>query len=437
MKKLLLIFLISALGGAAANPIAYFSPKRLGMGGAGIAVVEKENSYFYNPAHAAAIKGSFHLPPFLLAPNVIYANSETRDILDKVNSSADSGDDNDSEKVKTFRKIIPAQLGLGGGYSTGLVFSLDDIGSFAFGAYGQGQFDAKVLNRLSPRFDLTGSAYGVPALTYAREISLEPFLQEPENPEAFSLASILKHLKNPAAGITLKHISRASFYDPDEGQEMLSVEVLDLLGEDAVPPLSARVGSGLGFDLGAQTGIDSPVGVVTAAVTLQNLFTTLRGTQYEFVTTNEDLDNFEADAYKQTIPFTATFGLALQASPFANPPFQPEDEAEDNTPFLTQTFKYTYGFMNFILPDTTYAVDFDFVAPDSTFFQRLHLGLEQPYFDGLIDLRLGLNQGYPTFGLGANLGWYHAGFLYYTEELGREIGQQPTSYYVLHSSFAF
>ncbi|MDR1453420.1 MAG: hypothetical protein LBJ25_05555 [Candidatus Margulisbacteria bacterium] len=422
MKKLLTILLLSALGCAAARPAAYFSPKRLGMGGAGIAVVERENSYFYNPAHAAAIKSSFHLPPLLFMPNTIYYNAETQDVLNKVDwNTGSDGDNKDSEIVETFRKVIPAKLGGGGSYSAGLVFSPDNLGSFALGAYGQGQFDAKVLNRLSPRFDLAGSVQGVFALTYAREIPLESF----------------SRLKNPVAGITFKHISRASFYDPEEDAEMLSLEVLELMGADATPPLSGRVGSGWGIDLGAQTGLDTPAGTVTAAVTLQNLFTTLRGTQYEFVTSNEDLDNFESAAYKQAIPLTATFGLALRSSLFADPPFQPEDAANDNLPLLSQTFKYAYGFMNFILQDTTYAADFDFIAPDSTFFQRLHLGLEQPYFNGLIDLRLGLNQGYPTFGLGANLGWYRVGFLYYTEELGREIGQQPTSYYVLHSSFVF
>ncbi|MDR2428961.1 MAG: hypothetical protein LBD62_04060 [Candidatus Margulisbacteria bacterium] len=438
MKKLLTILLISALGGAAVQPAAYFSPKRLGMGGAGIAVVERENSYFYNPAHAAAIKSSFHLPPLLFMPNTIYYNAETPDVINKIGRSVRGDDDNkDSKTVETFREIIPAKLDLGSSYSAGLVFSLDNISSFALGVYGQGQVDAKVLNRLSPRFDLTGQIYGVPALIYAREIPLESLSQEPEDPTAFSLAAVLQRLKNPLVGITFKHISRASLYNPDKDEEILSLEVLELLGEDATPPLSGRVGFGLGIDLGAQTGIDTPAGVVTAAVVLNNLFTTLHGTQYEFVTSNKILDNFEKTTYQQTIPLTATFGLAMRVSTFANPPFQPEDEANDQPSFLSQTFKYAYGFMNFILPDTTYAADFDFIAPDSTFFQRLHLGLEQPYFGGLIDLRLGLNQGYPTFGLGANLGWYRVGFLYYTEELGREIGQQPVSYYVLHSSFVF
>ncbi|MDR1323342.1 MAG: hypothetical protein LBK68_02775 [Candidatus Margulisbacteria bacterium] len=433
MKKFLAIFLISALGFTAIRPVAYFSPKRLGMGGAGTAVVDKENSYFYNPAHVAAIKSSFHLPPLLFMPNTLYFSTETLDIIDKISQSQnDNAENQDEQTVKTFREIVPAKLGLGGSYSTGLVFTLDNIGSFALGAYGLGRLDANILNRLSPRFDLTGYGDGVLALSYAREISLESFL--PEDPEAFSL---LRPLKNPMVGITLKNIARISPYNIAEDEEMLSLEVLELLGEYATLPISGRIGSGLGLDLGAQTGIDTPVGTVTAAVVLNNLFTTLKGVQYEFVTGNKDLNIFDESVYQQTIPFTATFGLAWRASPFANPPFQPTDPDSHALPVLSHIFKYTYGAMNFILPDTTYAADFDFIKPDNTFFQRLHLGLEQPYFDGLIDLRLGLNQGYPTFGLGANLGWYHVGFLYYTEELGQEIGQRPASYYVLHSSFVF
>jgi hypothetical protein len=255
MKKLLAVLLISALGFAAARPAAYFSPKRLGMGGAGIAVVEKENSYFYNPAHAAEIKNSLHLPALLLIPNSFYYNTTTLELLDKLGdiNIGSSDDDNKNDTVDAFRKVVPSRFGLGGTYSAGLVFSFENIGSFALGGYGAGRLDADVLNRLSPRFDMTGYADGVFSLTYAREIPLESFLQEqeeypadPEAPRKFSFLPFLKIFKEPKAGVTLKNITRASLYDTEEDTETFSLEVLELLDEDKRknPPVAARVGGG-------------------------------------------------------------------------------------------------------------------------------------------------------------------------------------------------
>ncbi len=63
------------------------------------------------------------------------------------------------------------------------------------------------------------------------------------------------------------------------------------------------------------------------------------------------------------------------------------------------------------------------------FAKKIHLGAE-------IDLqyvafRGGINQGYPTFGIGASFGPLRADYVYYTEEVGYYAGQLPRSMHVM------
>ncbi|MDR1997714.1 MAG: hypothetical protein LBQ83_05265, partial [Candidatus Margulisbacteria bacterium] len=373
-----------------------------------IAVVNKEDSYLYNPAHAAEIKHSLHFPPFFLFPNNLYYGTDTLDTFSKLSDRKE-----DESAAEAYRRVIPSQLGLGGNYSAGLVFDIEGIGAFALGTYAGGRLDAKIVNRLSPRLDALGYFDAVlPSLTFAQNVYIEN--------EEDSL------LKKPSIGITFKNIRRYSLYDPDEGLETASIEVLDL--EDN--RVAFRSGSGYGFDIGGQAEVDTYtfLGTVTAAVVLNNIATNIRGLEYEpvlKVAINDDEEpEFETSAYTQSIPFVLTFGLARQAALFA-----PLKEV----PYLG----WAGTALDLIFPGAVYAADIDMLSPENSLYKRLHFGLEQSYAGGLIDWRLGLNQGYPTTGLNLNLGFYHLGFTYYTEELGAEVGEYPSSYYILHSSFVF
>ena len=416
MKKtlLFLIFCLTLLA-AEARPVSYYSAKRMGMGGTGAAVVNKEDSYFYNPAHAAIIKQSFHMPPFLLFPNSIYYGTETPDTLNKLSDI----EDDDESIVATYRRVIPSQVGFGGSWSSGLVFTLEDIGSFAIGTYAGGRFDAKIVNRLSPRFE--GSGYFdaiLPSLTFAQNVDIE------------SAHETWHWLRNPSIGITFKHVNRFSLYDPEEGSETVSIEVLDL-DDNRV---AFRAGKGYGFDIGGQAEIDTFMGLVTAAVVFNNIATNIHGIEYEpelKVTDNEDT-TFSESAYSQQIPFSMTVGVAKQASPFAGLRNM-------------RGIGWAWAALDTVFPNAVYAADIELFLPAprgaaDSLFKKLHFGLEQTYsvfnlFD--LDWRLGLNQGYPTTGLNFNFGFWHMGLTYYTEELGKEVGEMPASYYVLHSSFVF
>ncbi|MDR2431106.1 MAG: conjugal transfer protein TraF [Candidatus Margulisbacteria bacterium] len=398
MKKFLMVlFMLCTIGSTAARPAVHCSPARMAMGGAGSAVVNKEDSYFYNPAHAVKIKHSLTLPPFIIFPNSIYYGAETPGALRKLNE----GEEKESA-VEAYRRIIPTALGLGGNWSSGIVFDAEEIGALAIGAYAGGQLDSKVLNRLSPRFEASGYFDLVfPSLTWADEVDLANYVA---NPEDF-------FLRNLQIGFTLKKINRYALYNAEDGGETLEVEAIDLLDEDSPSGLNVRAGSGVGLDIGVLGEAETFLGATKIGIVAHNLFTRLNGISYDNINSEKLQEEYP---YTQQIPLTMTAGLAVQASPFK---------------------QGWLAFLHYILPDAVYAADWDIIHPDNSLYKRLHFGLEQNY--GLCGWRMGLNQGYPTLGFNFNLGWYRAGLVYYTEELGDEVGRQPQSYYVLHSSFVF
>ena len=398
-KFLTALLLLLTLGFSAVRPVGYLSPKRMAMGGAGVAVVNKEDSFLYNPAHAVKIKNSLTLPPLLLLPNVFYCDSETPDALNKFSQGTAS-----ENAIDAYRRIIPSSLGFGANWAGGWVYTPDDYGTFAVSGYADGRLDIKVLNRLAPRLD--GTAYFdfvFPALTYASEVELANYT---DNPADLFLTEL-------QIGLTLKKVTRMEIFDSDNGSDF-SLSVIDFLDEDNPSGINARVGNGIGLDIGALGQMDTFLGETKIGLTISNLFNGVQGTAYENMN-SEELKTEEH--FAQQLPVAMTLGLAVQASPFTNLGW--------------------LSFLQYILPNAVYAADLDIVTPDKSFFKRLHLGLEQSYFSGLLDWRMGLNQGYPTMGLNCNLGWYHLGFTYYTEELGAEVGRNPHSYYVLHSGFVF
>jgi hypothetical protein len=67
------------------------------------------------------------------------------------------------------------------------------------------------------------------------------------------------------------------------------------------------------------------------------------------------------------------------------------------------------------------------------FGKKIHLGGELDL--NYVAFRAGLNQGYPTAGLGVKLGILNLDYVYYTEEQGYYAGQLPMSMHVLSMSF--
>jgi hypothetical protein len=77
------------------------------------------------------------------------------------------------------------------------------------------------------------------------------------------------------------------------------------------------------------------------------------------------------------------------------------------------------------IKDLIVAMDIKDIFLKDSFFNKLYMGTELDMH--LAALRLGLNQGYPTFGFGLNFFIFHVDYAYLTEEAGFYPGQIPKS----------
>lgn len=87
------------------------------------------------------------------------------------------------------------------------------------------------------------------------------------------------------------------------------------------------------------------------------------------------------------------------------------------------------------IDDMTAAVDFRNLIAYGNFFSKVHMGLETRMKNA--DLRFGINQGYPTFGVGFSYFFMTLNYVYYTEELGAYPGQNPLSTHLVELHLGF
>jgi len=309
------------------------------------------------------------------------------------------------------------------------------------------------VNLISPSLKLYGIADStLPSITYAKELTVD---------DDFFLSNVF-------AGVTFKRINRISLFNPDNGSEEIVIPILGLITGSG--DISYQNGTGYGIDVGLLA--DKEIFASTNAkvgFVISNLSTTLQGKRYEVVS-----NDMESYSYHQDIPTIAKVGISWESdflakffplfgmyqnnsttkniettnnlnvsgNVSANEIDKDFDDNEEDPDFQEDTDIVSEN--NSTTPDikikddyakTTYAIDIDIVAPYSSIFKRIHLGLEQPIFSFLA-LRMGLNQGYPTMGVDINLNnIFHMGMTYFTEELGEEIGDNPLSYYIYDFGF--
>lgn len=84
---------------------------------------------------------------------------------------------------------------------------------------------------------------------------------------------------------------------------------------------------------------------------------------------------------------------------------------------------------NRLIDDATATIDLHDVFRRANFFTKLNIGAEVRMYN--LDVRVGINQGYPT--LGTTLHWmiFHLDYLYYGEELGLYPGDRPLLYHLI------
>lgn len=70
-------------------------------------------------------------------------------------------------------------------------------------------------------------------------------------------------------------------------------------------------------------------------------------------------------------------------------------------------------------------------------FQKINMGTELNILAGLIKVRAGFHQGYPTFGAGVSLLFLKVDYAYFTRELGNAPGYMPETTHFVQLSLAF
>jgi len=398
-NKLILILILILLGLTEARvprSVSYSGPRKMGMGGCGVAVIDNRESVYYNPASIVDIDNALVLP-VIQSTSIIGVDVISN--MQKLGDAAKESSDDTGSGLDLYRKLIPTKLAYGGATSghfignTGL--GLENFAThFAIGSFTNIKIGANMLNRLSPRLEIIGY-YDIafPTLTFAK---------------GFDVAKDF-FIHNPKFGFTIKNINRYSLYDSDNGSETFKVEVLDLISEDTDVPLNVRAGHGVGLDLGMIGDVDTFMGPGKVGLAITNISTVITGKEISDATSE---NGREYKDYKEQIPVVGTLGFAIKSSPF------------DKLVILRDIF-----------PDATYAMDIDILSPETSFYKKFHLGMEQLYFNELMAWRIGLNQGYPTTGLNFNFGIFHVGLTYYVEEFGREIGENPQPFYVMDMGF--
>ncbi len=404
MKKIILTAIListisfSILDARTARTVAYSGPKKAGMGGCGVAILDKRESLYYNPAAIVDLDNALVIP-LIQSSSIVGV-----DVLSNMQKFADAageaqGNSDTAAALDIYKTMIPTRIGYGfasaGHFIGNTGFGLENLAShWSIGTFSNFKLGANMLNRISPRLEAIGYFDVVfPTLTFAKAY---------DAPQDF-------FIQNPKFGLTIKNINRYSLYNADTGSETFTVEVLNMISSDTDTKMNMRQGQGVGLDIGMIGDIETFMGPGKLGFAVTNLSTWVTGKQYEDISS----DNGKVVTnYKEQIPVLGTVGVAVKASPFEK-----------------------IGFLDAVLPDATYAVDIDVIAPYSSMYKKLHLGIEQLYFNELMALRMGLNQGYPTMGVNFNFGVYHIGLTYYTEEFGREIGDNPQSFYYLDGGF--
>lgn len=162
-------------------------------------------------------------------------------------------------------------------------------------------------------------------------------------------------------------------------------------GEEIQDKIELKKSTGIGFDAGALYTLNEKV---TLGAAIYNLFST----------------KFDYDTFSNNIPGTVTLGMKY-----------------DPSAMMTS--------MSF-LKDTKVALDIDRFFNGGSLWKKLHIGVESKLSD-MLDLRLGLNAGWPTFGLGFKMGFFNLDYAYFQEERGGYAGQLEDTSHIIGLALKF
>jgi hypothetical protein len=386
MRKLnifLLIFIFIA-NVFALEPIKYQSIRSLGMGGAFLGIANDKSAMLINPAGLHQIE-RVHLE--VLNGNFSY-NNELYDILDEKDAIMDiadnSGDDIDMTKVSDLISKIAGKR-IDGKMSNMVYFMAPNFGvGFLMQTQAMSVF-SKPTN-FNYHIQANGVLFGSISKTI-NQLSTERF------------ATVL--------GVTGKAIFLTA-YNPsygDDGTDSLDLAAVVLDNTDL--GLEDRKQDGMGF------GLD-----IAAMVRYRNIFDP-RVT----MVIRDFMDTKIGDV--GSIPQQVDIGFAANVFP----DFSMNDENVENRSKGKFLGVFDQG-------GTKFAVDIkDMFNDDKNLFMKLHAGVESKIQSARV--RLGIYQGYLTFGFGLKAGPIAFRFAQYSEEGSTRVGIKEIKNTALQFSWVF
>ena len=369
----------------------------MGMGGTGVAVLNGAETVILNPAGLTKAGDHWAIPllPVLLTDGTLQASAESDKLLKDFNKAFTDSDEDSSKAAILFSKLIPCSVAIG--CSVPFLYTgksiLDVMGTYmAVGGYSRLSGQAELLNPVSPRLSYKAHLDTTFGLTFAMPIDKE--------------SKLIPQLKELSLGYGAKHLNRIAAYDITNTREDPEINITNIINEDV--SFEYYDVTGWGFDVGILGQIDSFLGPGHFGLAFYNIGSRLSGQTFLITSENRGV---EGDSLIQ-VPTTGKIGISGEN-------------------YLMKAL--SFGFLD---RPSLVALDFDIAYPASGYVKRLHFGIEQP-LNELVFWQLGLNQGYGTTGLQLRWTNYKIGLAYFSEELGREAGQQPASYWLLDAGMIF
>lgn len=374
------------------------------MGGAFTALADDQNAPFYNPAGLTQRQGSLLTAvefPFSVSQDFL----DFYDFIDSEKDNMEKFDDlSVAKQVELIRKINNDISKLSNRFTTGPqvnYFSGPGLFNWGVGLYTQLSASFRL------RMDMITPALDIDA--FADVAFIAPFakgwknLNIPYFPgKSFALPGKL------SVGANYKRIYRTS----------ISEKRFDVTMLDSFEPLP-QTGKGWELDIASLYEFNRAwtFGLVITDITRNKI---KYGYASKVQTANDGTVSLtEKGSYVASIRSRVNVGVAFRPQKFYY--------------FPGKYFKS--GDRLVLLADLRDIIDSDKKLMGETFWTKLHVGAEYSWF--LFQFRGGLNQGYPTIGLGVGLLALKLDYAYYTDELGRFAGQRPESNHMVSLAVRF
>jgi hypothetical protein len=359
------------------EPFVTFNPEVLAMGGAFIAASHGFNSLFYNPAGFAQPDGSF-----TLGSATVWLHSQPGPVFELAGDLLSKSLDENSitAKIVNLANDQVTSGGFGAGSSMGV--------GFVGGGLGLGAI-AMVDSYLSGRTLMGISGYATATVGFVGGLALP-----------FELLGI-----KFSVGADIRPMIR--IHAPLKNMQALSLVNAILNDGDAwlvFQGLPAMHGWGIGLDAGAMASLGGLTFAVSVRDIMGTTFTyteTTAGGIYTSLSNRGEFPGGTVVSDKYYIPMDISAGIA----------FHPD----------------LGGLKNFIDPMASVdCQDFIGVLNGGSPWKLLHAGAEVKLLS-FFSARAGISQGYLTAGAGVKLLFLDANFAVFTRELGKLIGDKPSS----------